>query len=518
MFTLSLNRLIIILLVATFSMSSTAFSAQPPRHPAISKWLVGNNAWYNPGDLQWNVAAQCPLQSVRFGGEGYDGNLPGQTEDWIKRCNTMGAQPIIQIPAAWGGDQAGNWVKNHPDIIYYNIGNEPGLGGENVGVVAGLIKRCAPAMKAANPKIKIYVPDECDLWYGGGYYRELFSASATGGGNDVSGKTPDGKSWMIDGISWHRYAGGDITNDISQRIKECWEWADTVSKAKGRQGEDRIRCGIGEFNSNPGGPCQAINGQAFGCIFGNCMKYEYTYATTWSMSEGNNSCGGTDFSWMGGGSGQPRSAFYVMQMIAKNFSGVYCAGTSSNKDVFTYGCRDSNKLCAMIINKSGSSQSYTLHFDTNPITGGDCTINIDAETEKVVEFKDQIPAGGTQCIVIKCTGSQKTVYTGGNSSTTSNIDAVWCGKGYSAVRDQPNAVQTAHFSITHQTNGLTIQLPSSQQYRVELLSLNGAVLKTEIVNGRKAFCATDGLAKGMYVIRMNGPMGIFVDKVMVGQL
>jgi hypothetical protein len=507
------------LLFVVFSRVSLVSAAEPPRHPEISKMLVGNNVWYNPGDDKWKIAAQCPLQSVRIGGIGYNDNFPSnEIEGWIAKIKAMGAEPIIQMPASWNGGQAADWVKKHMDINYYNISNEPklkGVLGGSTGAIAGMIKNQAPAMKAANPKIKIFVPDECDLWYADSYYKDLFSVS--GGGNDVSGKTPDGKYWMVDGISWHRYADGDITNDVGQRIKGAWELADAVNKAKGRTGEDRLRCGIGEFNHNGGGGVATfINGQAFACIFGLCAKYDYTYATMWSIYESGGNLGGTDFSMIGNNG--PRATFYNMQMISQNFSGIYCDGTSSQTSVVTYGSRDTNKLCAMIINKGGSSQSYTIRFNTDPISSGSCKINIDADTG--LEYKDEIPGNATQCIVISCSGSKKIQFTAGNysanaPSTSSAITAKFCG----AVGIRHNKERTdvnPRISITRAHNGIAIHLPASQQYRAKILSLNGEVLREDAGMGKDAFLRINGLATGVYVVNLVGDNVDFKTKCLIG--
>jgi hypothetical protein len=520
MFRTTINRLsLVAMLAALICSQSPAIAQEPPRHPVVSKYLVGNNTWMNPGQREWDFAKECGLQCVRQGGEAYDNNT-GPIDEWTKKTVDIGAMPNIQIPQSYSGEKAAELVKKFPDVLYWSIGNEPGLHGDQVGTISALIKRCAPAMKAANPKIKILVANECDLWYGGGYYRNLFST--TGGEYDVSGKTPDGKYWMVDGISWHRYANGDITNDVGSRVKEAWEHAQKVSEAKKRTGDDVLTCGIGEFNHNGGGgTCTFVNGQAFACIYGLCMKYEYAYACTWSMFENGGSCGGTDFSWLFG-DGKPKSTFYHMKMVAKNMSGIYCEGKTNQASVVAYGTRDENKLCAMIVNKGGSSQSYTLSFNTAPVAGA-CQINIDAETDCV--YKDVVPANATHCIVIKKTGSAKTEYTSGHfnarqPSVTSAITETWTGSilPTSAVleRDRRLSAQK-EISIRQRQGGITLHLPVNQQYQVELLTLNGAVLKTEMVQGQEVFCSTQGLAPGMYVVRANGASGTYVNRVVIGR-
>jgi hypothetical protein len=382
----------------------------------ISPYLVGNNVWLDPSTSVWNYGAQCGLQMIRIGGEAYDNAVSGQTGTWIQKIVAMGAQPMLQVPQSYSGAQAAALVRQFPNVKYWNIGNEPGLAGQYAATVSALIKRCAPAMRDVNPNIKIFVADECDLWYGGRYYEQLFSV--TGGQYDVSGKDASGR-WMIDGISWHRYANGDISGDVASRIKEGRELADKVSAAKGRTGDARIQVGIGEFNHNGGaGVHTFINGQAFGCIFGECMKYEYTYACTWSMFENGGSRGGTDFSYIDGPTGKPRATYYHMQMVAKNFSGDYAEGTTNQANVVSYGCKDLGKgvLSAMIMNKTNTAYSFGLRFDNNAVSTGTLHINLNAGISG--QYTDNIPANSTICLVFSASGSKRILYTSANFSAS----------------------------------------------------------------------------------------------------
>jgi hypothetical protein len=179
----------------------------------------------------------------------------------------------------------------------------------------------------------------------------------------------------------------------------------------------------------------------------------------------------------------------------------------------------------MIVYKGGSSQSYTLSFNTAALSTGACKINIDAETDCV--YEDVVPANATHCIVIKNAGSEKIEYTSGlftarQPSVTSAIAKTWSGKaltdGGSAVIPRSQRLDAQRgLNIRQRQGGLTIQLPINQHYRLELVSLDGAVLKTEMVQGLQAFCSTAGLAKGMYVVRVKGASGNYIDKVMIGR-
>ena len=54
-----------------------------------------------------------------------------------------------------------------------------------------------------------------------------------------------------------------------------------------------------------------------------CMKYEATYATTWSMFENSGNRKGTDFSFIDGKNMTPRPSYRHIEMIANNFEGYY---------------------------------------------------------------------------------------------------------------------------------------------------------------------------------------------------
>ena len=67
----------------------------------------------------------------------------------------------------WGAKRAAN---GHPEpyaVKYWNIGNEPWLERDRpatssmASIVAGYVRPIASAMKAVDPAIRIYAPDEC---------------------------------------------------------------------------------------------------------------------------------------------------------------------------------------------------------------------------------------------------------------------------------------------------------------------------------------------------------------------
>ncbi|MFC4150076.1 hypothetical protein ACFO0M_27800 [Micromonospora mangrovi] len=251
-------------------------------------------------------------------------------------------------------------------------------------------------MKAVDPTIKIFGPDECD-WLDTEYN------SLLGGAADITGKDANG-NYYIDGVSWHRYVGGDLAtagaNDFLDRVKKARARVDYANQLHGRTGSAALQWGIGEFNASDGtGVCQFANGQMFAQIYGYVMKYGGTYATTWSMQEGGGACGGTDFGFVSGNL-TPRSSYYHMQMVSRNFSGTYVDGTSTSTAMRTYGAVDTDKIAVMLVNVGGA-QTCSVRLNSDAVGGG-CTVNIGANTP--VTFTQAIGAQTSMVLVFNRQG------------------------------------------------------------------------------------------------------------------
>ncbi|MCI4066241.1 malectin domain-containing carbohydrate-binding protein [Micromonospora sp. R77] len=380
-----------------------------PQGPAISPLLVGNNVWYNPSDAVWNVSGGAGLKIIRIGGIEYDQNFPStaQLTTWVNKIKAMGAEPMIQVSSYKSATDAANVVRYFNQqtgnkVKYWNIGNEPWLerGRPDQSAVAvtiaNYIKPISSAMKAVDPTIKIFGPDECD-WLDTEYN------SLLGGAADITGKDANG-NYYIDGVSWHRYVGGDLAttgaNDFLDRAKKARARVDYANQLHGRTGAAALQWGIGEFNASDGsGVCQFANGQMFAQIYGYVMKYGGTYATTWSMQEGGGACGGTDFGFVSGNL-TPRSSYYHMQMVSKNFSGTYVDGTSNVSALRTYGAVDTDKIAVMLINVGGA-QTCTVRLNNDAVSGG-CTVNIGANTP--ITFTQAIGAQTSMVLVFNRQG------------------------------------------------------------------------------------------------------------------
>ena len=403
----------------------SAATAQATR-PAISPYLVGANVWHHPSDEVWRVTSKAGIQIVRIGGGAYDRSMPSndQVRAWCRQIRLMNAEPLIQVSRYLSAEQAAGIVRHfnvdeEMSIEFWNIGNEPWLreGRPDVktvpAIVAEYVKPLASAMKEVDPRIKIFVCDECD------YFDALYEGLIAGP-FDLCGKDESGH-YYIDGFSWHRYVSGDrawvATNaaeDFRKRAAKCRDLVNRANRSHGRSGDEALQWGIGEFNlENKGyeglssiegsGVHSFVNGQFFAEVYGLCMKYEAAYACPWSMFEHGGRRSGTDFSFLDGQGLTPRPSYRHMQLIAQHFRGTYADGSSNLPHVRAFGCLAENQSCVLILNmETDGERAYTLRLDDGAITSS-CAINIDAGVE--LEYKDTIPNQTTQLLIFDSHGT-----------------------------------------------------------------------------------------------------------------
>ncbi len=389
----------------------------------ISPLLVGNNLWYNPDANVWNAVKPAGLKIVRIGGAAYDKSQPSnaQLATWVNNIKAMGAEPLIQVSQYRTAQEAADTVRyfnvtTGNKVKYWNIGNEPWLQRNKPAIstmgpiIAGYVKPLASAMKAVDPSIKVYAPDECE------YFDELYNA-LLGGSSDITGKDANGR-YYIDGISWHRYAEtSSLASDMISRIQKTRQRVDYANTLHGRTGADALGFGIGEFNSNAGGggPCTFANGQAAARTYGALMKYNGTYASLWSFKEGGSSCSGTDFGFLNGDN-SPRPSYYHMQLISQNFAGTYADGKSNIGNLYAFGAFDSSKIVVMLINQGGA-QTCNVRLNNDAVSGS-CQVNIGAST--AVTSSQAIGASTSMVLVFSRQGqlTKRITYASGSTPRT----------------------------------------------------------------------------------------------------
>lgn len=378
----------------------------------ISPMLVGNNLWMNPNQEVWDLTSECGVQTIRVGGNAYDRNMPSKSQllAWVTRIQAMGAEPIIQVAQEGTPEAAAEMVKyfnldsaSGKPVKFWNIGNEPWLyrdqpSTSSMGaLIEAYFKPISVAMKAVDSTIKIYGPDVC-------YYMDPAINDLFGGKNDIAGLIPGKTYYYCDGISWHLYPQDDNINlayqglnSFRSSIIKCKAKVDQVNAAKNRTGDDALGWGIGEFNAK-GGPQVHTweNGHMFGGIMDLCMKYEATYATTWSMFENGGNREGTDFSFIDGANMTPRATYRHMEMVAKYFRGSYIEGSSSLSDMIVFGSKHGDTISAMIMNRAEAPQLYTLHLKNDGSTESGVNLTLDAASD--LGHQDLILGRSTQLL------------------------------------------------------------------------------------------------------------------------
>ena len=131
-------------------------------------------------------------------------------------------------------------------VRFWSIGNEPLLREPDIiEKVHAYLMRIAPAMRKADPTIRIFVFDECEM-------RAAAFEALCGGRLDVTGKNPDG-TWIVDGFTFHRYPHGKeftrddvIVNgpaDIRKQARELVAMMQRADQKHGRTGDARLSGG-----------------------------------------------------------------------------------------------------------------------------------------------------------------------------------------------------------------------------------------------------------------------------------
>lgn len=393
----------------------------------ISLYLVGTNVWYiDPSDEVWKLTKECGVTTVRIGGHAYDKKLPSNETllNWVRKIQSMGAEPIMQVPQYQSAEVAANLVRffnveKHEGISpikFWNIGNEPWLQANRPDLatfapkVEEYFKPIAAAMKAVDPTIKIYGPDFCD--YLDAPINDLF-----GGKNDITGKVPGKNYYYCDGLAWHRYpqGSGDLAvqgaDDMLKRIVKSKVKVDQIYALHKRKENDAFVWAIGEYNGKGGAEVHTWgNGQMFAAVLGWCMEYGAKYATSWSMFEHAGDRKGSDFSFIDGKNMTPRASYQHMKFVAQNFSGEYLKGTASDSSFIVYGSQNGKQVSVMIMNRAfGEPKDYTLSLNDSKNNGVGITLMVNAKRKDV--YKDVIQPRSTQVIIFKANSISKINYT-----------------------------------------------------------------------------------------------------------
>jgi hypothetical protein len=430
----------------------------------ISPQLFGQNHWLERSDegkrpgyiyMLWPKIKASGIKTVRIGGGGYDRSLPKQETlvAMIDSIQGIGAEPLLQVPSHYTAEEATELVKffnknpKRKPIKYWSIGNEPLLRVRNnrelmmktlEDVVYKFIIQLAPAMKAADPTIKILVFD-CEGLPGDNTERFNYEANEAlcGGRLDITGKDKNG-NWMVDGINYHSYPNnGNYTRDqvifnatymIRESTRQLLELIDKANKKNGRTGDAKLMWGLTEINVTAGNPDREVSG--IGCpsflggqfiaeMYGIGMQNGAFTVSPWCISETDRV--NTDFGYIGLPTDfYPRSSYYHTQMMSLNMKGDFLPTTSSNSYVKTIGSKSDDEIVIMILN---CDKTNDFDFDIKLNKSGDSnkplTVHADAGLNKVISGK--IPNQTTMMFVLSKTGEVKKTFTYGLTHNLKNL-------------------------------------------------------------------------------------------------
>ena len=343
----------------------------------ISPVLFGQNHWLDQGDegrtgylqLLWPKVKESGIQLIRIGGNEYNIHPPSLVR-WtamVDSVQAIGAEPLLQVPYAFTAAQATELVRhfNAPGrkpIRYWSIGNEPMLEDKmTLEQAHAYLARIAPALRSADPSIKIMISDEA-------WMRQPAYEALCGGSLDMTGKDANGH-WLIDGFAFHSYPNGEkFTRDnvihsgvqgIRDQAKALGELMAKADLKQGRTGDARLFWALTEVNvtyANPdrniegiGNP-SFVGGQFMAEIYGVGLEYGALTVAPWCINEPDNVK--TDFGYLGlPPDFAPRSSYYHTQMLAHHFSGHFMKTTSQDPLLKLIGARNEKQITLLVLNE-----------------------------------------------------------------------------------------------------------------------------------------------------------------------
>ncbi len=414
----------------------------------ISPWLFGQNHWMEardegdrPGYLSvlWPKVGESDITMVRIGGNAYEHNFPDNNRlmAMIDSIRGIGAEPILQVPSEFSAAEATalvNLLNNNPEreaLQYWSIGNEPICNKEGeIDRVYNYLIRLAPAMKAADPTIKIFVFDACT------FYKTAYGALC-GGRLDLTGKDENG-NWIIDGFSFHNYPNGkkfdrdDVVftgpNSIRSQVLQLVEMMDNANMKHGRTGDAALLWGLTEVNVtyiNPDreiagiGNTSFLGGQFIAEIYGIGLEYGAFTVDPWCISETDRVA--TDFGFLGLPSEfYPRSSFYHTQMMASHMKGSFLQSASSNSYVRSIASMNDDEIVVMLLNRDLVKDfEFDLILNKDGLSPKPLIIHADAGIDKMIS--GTIPNQTTIMFVLSGTGEILKRYTYGMTHNLKNM-------------------------------------------------------------------------------------------------
>jgi len=414
----------------------------------ISPWIFGQNHWMDsrdegdrPGYLSilWPKVGDSGIKMVRIGGNGYEHRFPDNNAliAMIDSIRGIGAEPILQVPRKYSAEEAAtlvNFLNNNPErepLQFWSIGNEPICNNEGeIDKVYSYLIRIAPAMKAADPTIKIFVFDACT------FYKEAYGVLC-GGRLDITGRDNNG-NWLIDGFTFHNYPNGRVFDrddvvfggpfKIRSQVIQLKEMMEEADRKHGRTGDAKLRWGLTEVNVtyvNPDreitgiGNASFLGGQFIAEMYGIGIEYGAFTVDPWCLSETDRVQ--TDFGFLGLPSEfYPRSSYYHTQMMASHMKGSFLPSASSNSYVRTIATTDDGEIVVMILNRDQTKDfKFDLILNKDGISPKPLIIRADAGLDTVIS--GVIPNQTTMMFVLSKTGEILKQFTYGVTHNLKNL-------------------------------------------------------------------------------------------------
>ena len=443
--------------------------ALPAGAQTLSPWLFGQNYWLEQGaeggrpgylHLLWPRVTESGVRLIRIGGNAYEHDFPSPQRlvSMIAAVRAAGAEPLLQVPSRFSAEQAAELVRSlnaspKTRVRFWSIGNEPLLREpEIIEKVHAYLLRIAPAMRKADPAIKIFVFDECEM-------RAPAFEALCGGKLDITGKNPDG-TWIVDGFTFHRYPNGkDFTRDdvivkgpadIRRSAAALVALMQQADQKHARTGDARLQWGLTELNvtwANPdrrvdgfGNP-SFVGGQFMAEVFGIGMELGAFTVAPWCISETDHA--ETDFGYLGlPPDFRPRSSYYHMQLMARHMTGSFVPSRTSESRVKSIATRGPDGLAVMLLNQlQDRDLEYDLALSKDAKSTRPLVVHVDAGL--AVTLAGRLPRETTTLLVFDREGQPQLQYLYGLQHDVENEPPEVLALSGKAVLAQAAAPQTA---------------------------------------------------------------------------
>lgn len=485
----------------------------------ISKYLIGNNAWYD-GSVSslWGYMQTAKFQTIRLGGataESYSATSPKYLE-LVNGIRSSGAEPIVQIARYYTDQQIRDIVTNlnvtnGKNVKYWSIGNEPDHTNRpsTVEEVSAYIKRISTVLKSIDSTFIVLGPETA------GFQSTSYVSRLLGGDLDISGKNANGH-YYIDIYTWHRYMFVDVDGleaDVNTFLTKV-----AAVNAK-RPANKQIKWGITEFNTSYNNDNNTLGedqnvwsfraGQTFAEVYGLGMRKGAAVMNAWSMYEGQVERQGTDLSLFDKDK-SGRSNYYHSLMLGQNMKQNYLAPTDNQTNVTVIPMKDETGVAVMILNKDKTTGfDYTLRLNTNTVTVSNrLNINVPAGLDK--ETYGYMSPASTQMLVFDATGTliKRYIYTALDAAARREpvIQTTFCNTPPSAISVAKQTVCVADGEFYVNFTGISDGDKNTQGLEVTATSSNPELVAVKSVTynavSKNAFILLEPKASGNVTINL----------------